>query len=110
MRIALRATHKTAQVDNFNQMVNFDVMSRLTIEIDPEQHRKIKTLATFSGMTLKEFILERTLSPSSAKDDPTEKLLSSPKNAARLKEAIASPESTHRIFESIEELENALGI
>lgn len=91
-------------------MVNFDAMSRLTIEIDPEQHRKIKTLATFSGMTLKEFILERTLAPSSSKEDTTEQLLSSPKNAARLKEAIASPDTTHRVFESIGELENALGI
>ncbi|MES2982070.1 MAG: hypothetical protein V4727_07130 [Verrucomicrobiota bacterium] len=36
-------------------------MNRLTIEIDPEQHRQIKTLATFSGMTIKEFILSKTL-------------------------------------------------
>jgi uncharacterized protein (DUF1778 family) len=85
-------------------------MSRLTIEIDPEQHRKIKTLATYTGMTLKDFILERTLGTSSATEDTTEKLLASPKNAARLRKAIASPESANKIFNSIEDLEDALGI
>ena len=97
-------------VDNSINIVHFDVMSRLTIEIDPEQHRKIKTLATFSGMTLKEFILDKTLAPQSSSEDTTAKLLASPKNAARLRGAIVSPKSSHRAFESIEELKNALGI
>jgi hypothetical protein len=85
-------------------------MSRLTIEIDPEQHRKIKTLATFAGMTLKDFILEKTLQKEGSSKDTTAKLLESPQNAARLRQALASSESTHRAFESIEELEDALGI
>lgn len=97
-------------VDNSINIVHFDGMSRLTIEIDPEQHRKIKTLATFSGMTLKEFILDKTLAPQSPSEDTTEKLLASPKNAARLRKAIASPKSSHRVFESMEELKNALGV
>jgi len=86
-------------------------MSRLTIEIDPDQHRKIKTLATFAGMSLKEFILEKTLSSKSSRaEDATTKLLESPKNAARLRQALDSPDSANRVFESIEDLENALGI
>ncbi|MDZ4743027.1 MAG: DUF1778 domain-containing protein [Verrucomicrobiota bacterium] len=85
-------------------------MSRLTIEIDPEQRRKIKTLATFSGMTLKEFILEKTLPPKPAAQDTTEKLISSPRNAARLRKALTTPDSKNRAFESIEDLKNALGI
>jgi len=36
-------------------------MSRLSIEIEPEQHRQIKTLATFEGLSIKEFILRKTL-------------------------------------------------
>jgi hypothetical protein len=41
-------------------------MSRLTIEIEPEQHRQIKTLATFAGLTIKVFILSKTLALSGA--------------------------------------------
>jgi hypothetical protein len=86
-------------------------MNRLTIEIEPEQHRQIKTLATFSGMTIKEFILSKTLGTQSGNaGDATDRLMGSPKNAARLREAIATPESEHRVFESMEDLKDALGI
>jgi hypothetical protein len=89
-------------------------MSRLTIEIEPEQHRQIKTLATFAGMTIKEFILSKTLTPSgkesSQPEDTTERLLESPGNAQRLREAIASQTPKHLIFETTEDLKRALGI
>lgn len=83
----------------------------MTIEIDPEQHRQIKTLATFSGMTIKEFILSKTLG--TTRDSPaseTDHLMGSPKNAERLRQAIATPASEHRVFESVEDLKDALGI
>ena len=85
-------------------------MSRLSIELDPEQHRQIKTLATFSGLTIKEFILRKTLPQRVESVDTTDRLLSSPKNAQRLKEAIATPHSEHHVFESLEDLKHALGI
>jgi hypothetical protein len=86
-------------------------VNRLTIEIEPEQHRQIKTLATFSGMTIKEFILSKTIGPQqAASGDATDRLKGSTKNAARLREAIASPDSEHRVFESMEDLKIALGI
>lgn len=85
-------------------------MSRLSIEIDPESHRQIKTLATFAGMTIKDYILAKTLPGKSSDGDATEKLLSSPKNAARLREAIAAPNSDHVGFKSLDELKDALGI
>jgi uncharacterized protein (DUF1778 family) len=86
-------------------------MNRLTIETEPEQHRQIKTLATFSGMTIKEFILSKTIGPQrDAAEDSTERLMESSKNAARLREAIATPDSEHRVFDSMEDLKNALGI
>ncbi|MCB1232859.1 MAG: hypothetical protein KDN19_21625 [Verrucomicrobiae bacterium] len=89
-------------------------MSRLVIEIDPEQHRQIKTLATFSGMTIKEFILSRVLSPrvkdEEGQADATDTLLRSEKNAARLRQAIAEPAEKHVVFESMKDLEDALGI
>ena len=86
-------------------------MNRLTIEIAPEQHRQIKTLATFAGMTIKDFILAKTLGPQTATDqDTTDRLLSSPENAARLREAIATPAPPHLIFQSTDEVREALGI
>ncbi len=89
-------------------------MTRLTIEIDPEQHRQIKTLATFAGMTIKDFILAQTLNApkkrASTKADTTSKLLGSPKNAKRLREAIASKTPKHLVFESTEDLKRALGV
>jgi hypothetical protein len=86
-------------------------MNRLTIEIEPEQHRQTKTLATFAGMTIKEFILSKTLTPSNPpSEDTTAQLLGSPKNAKRLRKAIASETPKHLMFETTEDLKRALGI
>lgn len=86
-------------------------MSRLTIEIEPDQHRQIKTMATFAGMTIKEFILAKTLGESPDDGlDTTDQLLEAPENRRRLREAIAEPASNRKVFESMEELKNALGI
>jgi uncharacterized protein (DUF1778 family) len=98
-------------IDKDHKVDNFEGMNRLTIEIEPEQHRQIKTLATFSGMTIKEFILSKTLGPQqNASGDATDRLMGSAKNAARLREAMATPDSEHRVFKSLEDLKNALGI
>ncbi len=87
-------------------------MGRLSIEIEPEQHRQIKTLATFEGKTMKEFILSKTLPQNSqeAEMDTTEKLMSHPVNRERLMEAINAPRSESRIFETMDELRDAFGI
>ena len=86
-------------------------MTRLTIEIDPEQHRQIKTLATLCGKTIKEFILTRTMGPQrEVAGDATDRLMGSAKNAARLRDALAAPDSEQRVFESVQELKDALGI
>lgn len=85
-------------------------MSRLSIEIGPEEHRRIKTLATFAGMTIKEYILSKTIPQRKEIIDETDRLLASAKNAKRLKEALAAPDSEHVVFESVEDLADALGI
>ena len=36
-------------------------MSRLSIEVTPEQHQRLKAMAALSGQTIKDYILERTL-------------------------------------------------
>jgi uncharacterized protein (DUF1778 family) len=38
-------------------------MSRLSIEITPDQHQRLKAIAALSGMTIKEYVLERVLPP-----------------------------------------------
>lgn len=103
-----------SRVDKIGDLGCFGGMNRLTIEIDPEQHRQIKTLATFAGMTIKQFILSKTLAPSGGQSSPsgdtTSRLLGSPKNAERLREAISSETPKHLVFETTEDLKRALGI
>ena len=36
-------------------------MSRLVIEVTPEQHHRLKAMAALSGQTLKDYILDRAL-------------------------------------------------
>ena len=81
-------------------------MSRLSIEIEPDQHRQIKTLATFAGMSIKEFILTKTLSPK----DTTDRLLADPKNAKRLRDALVEEQKEEFVFETVDDLKDALGI
>jgi len=38
-------------------------MSRLSIEVTPEQHQRLKAIAALHGKTIKEYVLERTLPP-----------------------------------------------
>lgn len=85
-------------------------MSRLSIEIEPEEHRQIKTLATFAGLSIKDYILAKALPSKKGAGDATQHLLNSPKNAKRLREAVATPASEHRVFETLQDLEDALGI
>ena len=63
-------------------------------------------------MTIKDYILAKTLNVSKARPetDTTDKLLKSPKNAKRLRKAIASKTPPELVFQSIEEVKHALGI
>lgn len=98
-------------IDKVVNIANFRSTSRLAIEIEPEQHRQIKTLATFAGMTIKEFILTKTLAPQAGNSaDTTDRLHGNPKNATRLRKTIAQPASSHLVFETLKDVKDALGI
>jgi hypothetical protein len=105
---------KSFLIDNFCFIVNLVGMqrcNRLTIEIEPEQHRQIKTLATFSGMTIKEYILTKILGPQQKTgSDANAELTKSAANSRRLRKAVAAPKSKHVTFTSMKELKDALGI
>lgn len=44
-------------------------MSRLSIEIPEHQHQQIKAMAAMGGMSIKDYILTKTL-PSAAEEEP----------------------------------------
>ncbi len=90
---------------------------RVTLDIPSEAHRQLKTLAAFSGMTMKDFILNRALGAKTAAKktrvkpdemDETAYLLSKPANAARLEAALNSKKRVS--FASEEELRRAIGL
>ena len=44
-------------------------MSRISIEVTPEEHQKLKALAALQGKSMKEFVLERALGSDPSADD-----------------------------------------
>ena len=44
-------------------------MPRLSIDITPEEHQKLKAIAALKGQSIKEFVLKRTLGDVPAVDD-----------------------------------------
>ncbi len=48
-------------------------MSRLSIEIPESQHQQIKAMAALRGVSIKDYILERTLSPAQSATGKSEK-------------------------------------
>jgi len=74
-------------------------MSRLSIEISSEQHKKIKALAALQGQSIKDFILDKLFDPNQENEkaaiNELEELLLS-----RIKMAKDSPLST-KTFQQI---------
>ena len=101
-------------------MVILCPVSRLSIEVDSQQHREIKVLAATEGLTIKELILSRTIGsakpekqtlvPVHVAEDETEFLFSSTVNYKRLRGAATSPDWQNVRFKTLEELANELGI
>ncbi len=47
-------------------------MSRLSIEMTPEQHQRLKAVAALSGKSIREYVLDRVLPPLPASEDISE--------------------------------------
>lgn len=43
-------------------------MSRISIDITPEEHQKLKAIAALKGKSIKDYVLERTLGAEGNKD------------------------------------------
>jgi len=46
-------------------------MSRISIDVTPEEHQKLKALATLQGRSMKEYIIARTLGAEGNKSQET---------------------------------------
>lgn len=49
-------------------------MSRISIDVTPQQHKRLKALAAIKGKSIKEFVLERTLAPVDSPSDENKAL------------------------------------
>lgn len=47
-------------------------MPRLSIDITQDEHRKLKAIAALKGQSIKDYVLDRTLSDAPGMDDLTE--------------------------------------
>ena len=47
-------------------------MPRLSIDVTPEEHQKLKAIAALKGESIKEFVLKRTLGDAPVLDDMSE--------------------------------------
>ena len=90
---------------------------RLVLEVTPDERRQLKTLAAFSGMTMKGFILSKTLglktsrqTQSGTAQDETDRIQSSKTMTKRLATAMVEKPSKRRSFNTIAEVRHALGI
>ncbi len=71
-------------------------MARLTLDIPDDTHRKLKTLAAYFGMTMKDFLISRALSsperPPSQAEAPT-----IDRQAERLDDLLFSSQSSFKL-------------
>lgn len=80
-----------------------------------QEHRQLKTLASFHGITMKDFLLSKVLPVNgslsrSEKRTETAYLLQSAANRKRLIQAVSRSRNKNKSFRSLRELKHALGI
>jgi uncharacterized protein (DUF1778 family) len=68
-------------------------MARLTLDIPDEIHRKLKTLAAYCGMTMKDFLLSRALGPGECGANASAK----PGAVRRVEELLFSENTTFKL-------------
>lgn len=71
-------------------------MARLTLDIPDETHRKLKTLAAYFGMTMKDFLISRALSPTEP-SAPHSEAPAIDRRAERLDDLLFSPQSSFKL-------------
>ena len=46
-----------------------DIMSRISIDVTEDEHKKLKAMAALRGQSIKEYVLERTMGTDEADND-----------------------------------------
>jgi hypothetical protein len=78
-------------------------MSRLSIEVTPEQHQRLKAMAALSGQTIKDYILERAL-PSWPEMEPLSEEEALRQLEAFLKPRIEEAERGEAVGKSVQQI------
>lgn len=95
------------------------LIKRLTLDVTADEHRRLKTLASFYGVTMKDFLLASVIDggesgqkfrKKTAPGDETSYLLQSAPNKKRLLESLKRRAKGRKTFGSVKELKHALGI
>ena len=76
-----------------------DFMSRISIDVTDDEHKKLKAMAALRGQSIKDYVLERTLEADEADNDALvelEKLLDSRIKAAQA--GAVSPKTASEVF------------
>ncbi|RYD26310.1 MAG: DUF1778 domain-containing protein [Verrucomicrobiaceae bacterium] len=73
-----------------------ELMARLTLEIPDDTHRRLKTLAAYFGMSMKDFLISRALAPAE-RSTPPSGLPEMNAEAERLDHLLFSPEATFKL-------------
>lgn len=73
-------------------------MSRISIEVTPNQHKRLKTLAALSGKSLKEYMLEKTLPVGDDEEEAIQEL------SALLKPRLAEAKRGEFVDQTVEEI------
>ncbi len=86
-------------------------MSRLSIELTSQQHKRVKALAAVQGKSIKDYVLERVLSPHSANDAEADDALKQLEAllAPRIEEAEAGQVVNKSVATIFDEVSNDVG-
>jgi hypothetical protein len=79
-------------------------VSRISIEVSPEEHKRLKALAALEGQSIEEFILRRTLAASRGSDEEQAVLALEAILEERIRKAEAGEVSDQTVSDVFEEV------
>jgi hypothetical protein len=79
-------------------------MNRISIEISPEEHKRLKALAALEGQSIEEFVLCRTLAAARGSDEEQAVLALEAILEERIRKAEAGEVSDQTVSEVFEEV------
>jgi uncharacterized protein (DUF1778 family) len=81
-----------------------NLVNRISIEIPPEEHKRLKALAALEGQSIEEFVLKRTLAAARGSDEEQAVLAVEAILNERIRRAEAGEVSDQTVSEIFEEV------